>query len=209
MRWTTERCVSSNFIQRQFCLDEMNLFLNKLAAPPDEHRRIFRVDKREVANDVLPPHLRNVYSLLFYRKDPEPGDTAEYDVRRKPRGGEAWEIAIRRLANEIVDRLRELNPLRPGEVGKPALGLYAQQVAAAAPLVPMPANTPVRTMFVAKPAFDVVDAYRNVVKELRLSSIAVVPPPDDDMPHERDHAGWPSHGLDLSADDRAADRIHQ
>jgi hypothetical protein len=179
--------VSYNFVQSTYCQDEISVFINNVASKSSEHKRIFRVDKMEVANDLLPDHLRNVYSIPFYRKDPESGEVAEFYSRGRPAKRAPWQPAIRRLANDIVARLHELNPIRRTGPGASELGKFVERGQAP----PLPAGPrkgankpakPVRTVYVAKPTFDLSDSYKTLVRELQGRNIAVVPDPGTDIP---------------------------
>lgn len=157
--------VSNNFVASDYCQDELNLFVAKLKTQPSGHQCILRVDKQDVANDRLPDYLRDIHTIPFYAKEPGSGEIAEFYWRGRPTRRRALEIAIKQLADDIFARLGEHNPI---DLTEPPLSY------------PLPGCT--RTVYVAKPAMDLEDAYQTLVRELQGRNIAVVPDPNRNIP---------------------------
>jgi TIR domain len=175
--------VSNNYVQSTYCQDEFRVFTSKLTPEAREQKRIFRVDKHEVANDLLPDDLKDVFSIPFYAKDRETGQVVEFYWNGKLDKRSYWKIAVQKLANDIFVRLNELSPIRPRPAGESRLTLATP---------PMQGETapekPFRTVYMAKPAFDLEDAYQTLVRELQGRNIAVVPHPSQNIPNDGDAA---------------------
>jgi hypothetical protein len=171
--------VSSNFVQSQYCYEEIELFAREVASDANARKRFIRVDKGEVKEDQLPEHLRGIYSIQFYLKEPDGSAPAkEFFWRGKAAVKRAiWEPAIMKLGADIHARLVELNPdahkqtRGQGMRKEPPIGTSA------------PAN-PVRTVYVAKPAGELRDEYKTLVREMQGRGIRVVPDLELNIPEE-------------------------
>jgi hypothetical protein len=156
--------VSYNFVASPDCQDEVSLFVNKLRTHPNGHHCILRIDKHNVANDWLPDDLRDLHTIPFYAKEPGSEDIAEFYWRGKPVRRKDLHAAIKKLANDICMRFTEQRPLPDP------------------PEPPDPQQPSALTVYVAKPAMDLEDAYQTLVRELLGRNIAVVPDPNRNIP---------------------------
>jgi hypothetical protein len=156
--------VSYNFVASPDCQDEVSLFVNKLRTHPNGHHCILRIDKHNVANDWLPDDLRDLHTIPFYAKEPGSEDIAEFYWRGKPVRTKDLHAAIKKLANDIFMRFSDQRP-PPDPPGQSD-----------------PQQPPTLTVYVAKPAMDLEDAYQTLVRELLGRNIAVVPDPKRDIP---------------------------
>jgi hypothetical protein len=161
--------VSENYLRSSWCIKEvctMKKRVSKLPAPPDETRRIFRVDKRKVE---IPPELqelREIQAVQFYREDLDAEEIYEFFWGGKVRLSDDYDNAIRRLASAIAERLKEL-----GIQYKPKPERQVDDTRQ---------SSNGRVIFVAKPALDMLENYRRIVTELRGHGFRVVPAPDTD-----------------------------
>jgi TIR domain-containing protein len=162
--------LSKNYITSDWCnkeLDTMTSRVETLDARARE-RRIFRVDKHKVPENKVPISLRTVQSVQFYREDRYSDSVDEYFWRGKVRYIDEYEGAVKKLAQGICSRLEELGiQCQPKEQPK-------SRVESA-----RPSNG--RVVFVAQPAFDMVQPYRTLVKELQDAGFRVTPDPDKDV----------------------------
>ncbi len=178
--------LSNGYVNSPWCREEVSVFARRLEAMPDHkgQRRIFRVDKQEVAENELPTALRHVNSVRFYEKDPERGYTREFYrrgqiVRKKP-----YEDAILQLAHQIHTRLRELRQgrIRPADPRKAEETREFARLALARPQAGMARSAEGRAVFLAKPAFDLMESYSRLAHELSVRGFKVVPDPEKDLP---------------------------
>ena len=178
--------LSNGYVNSDACHWEVDYFAKLLQASADPHSktRIFRVDKQKVSEGELPPALRFVHAIRFYEEDRQTGAQREYYwrgrfIRRRP-----YEEAIRTLATQIFTRLQEIRGAKRGEVIAFPSRPHARAFAAAGP----DARSNGRTVFVAKPAFDLLEPYSMLVEELRGRGYAVLPDPDVDLPNDQRRA---------------------
>jgi TIR domain len=161
--------LSRNYIQSSWCADELSTMASRSASESSGIRRIFRVDKHSVPDDQIPEPLRRIQSVRFYAVNEETKRDDEYYWRGEVRRKDEYMEAVHQLAQGIYDRLVQLGiPLHPP-----------------APLADnklFPTNG--RTIFVAKPAGDVVEEYRALVRELRRTGYRVTPDADKDLPKD-------------------------
>jgi hypothetical protein len=164
--------VSENYLQSSWCKKEfcaMKKRVSKLPAPPDGKRRIFRVDKRKVPEEIPPEllELLEIQAVQFYREDPDDKIIDEFFWGGKVRLSDEYDKAIHRLASGIATRLRELRIQF-----KPKPQRHQFQVNDTRQ------SSNGRVIFVAKPAPDMLENYRRIVAELRGHGFRVVPAPD-------------------------------
>jgi hypothetical protein len=153
--------VSWNYIRRDWCCAEVGAFSTHLGQMEKDAqaRRIFRADKQAVDESLLPAPLRGLQAVRFYNKDAEKG-VLEYYYRGKVAQKNAYRAAIRDLAHSIYARLQEL-------------GIYAARPAPRALLRKLVKNN--RSVYVAAPSADTLDAYCVLVKELWTRGFTVIP----------------------------------
>lgn len=160
--------LSRNYIKSSWCARElrtMNERIKKFGVPAGE-RRIFRVDKHRVPEDQVPAALRRIQSVRFYREDHDANVVDEFFWGGRVRFSKEYDKALLDLTSIIGKRLEELGiRLESKDRPKPQAG--------------RPSNG--RVVFVAKPAFDMVEYYRNLVEELQGSGFRVTPDPDKDL----------------------------
>jgi hypothetical protein len=138
-----------------------------LGAPAGE-RRIFRVDKHKVPEDQIPEALRRIQAVQFYREGDDAKCAYEFFWGGKVRLSKEFDKALLELTSAIGSRLEELGiPYEPK--GPPEVQVDNVR----------PENG--RAVFVAKPALDMVEYYRNLVEELRGRGFRVTPDPDRDL----------------------------
>jgi TIR domain len=161
--------LSRNYVKSDWCATELSAMASRIAMldAEDGQRRIFRVDKHNVPEDEIPETLRCIQAVRFYREDQETKRVDEYFWRGKVRRPDDYEKAVNDLARAICARLDELGiPLTPQPERAPSpSGHTAYQ-----------SNG--RVVFVAKPASDMEEAYRTLVRELRGTGYRVTPDPD-------------------------------
>jgi TIR domain len=165
--------LSRNYIQSTWCINELSTMASRIDAldAQTRQRRIFRVDKHSVPDNQIPEPLRAIQSVRFYAEDDETHRDDEYFWRGKVRREKEYMDAVHELAQAICERLRQLG-----------ISLQPQPV----PLADAIGPSNGRTVFVAKPAGDVVEQYRTLVHELRRTGYRVTPDPDKDLPKDGD-----------------------
>jgi TIR domain len=160
--------LSGNYINSPWCEAELRFMeerIKALGVPPD---RIFRVDKHKVLETIIPYSLRRIQAVRFYGEDYETKRPYDYFYRGEVLRSFEYYEAVKELAEAIRERLD-------------GLGINGARLPQASP---RNYNTPVstgRVVFVAKPASDMVEAYRKLVFELRGSGFRVVPDPDKEF----------------------------
>jgi hypothetical protein len=161
--------LSPNYITSTWCEKELNTMQTRvqvLGAPAGD-RRIFRVDKHKVQEDEIPEPLRSIQAVQFYREDRYAESVDEYFWRGKVRFIDEYEDAVKKLAGGIHKRLLELKiPCQPKEQPEAQADARASNG---------------RVVFVAKPAGDMVQLYRTLVRELQGAGFRVTPNPDKDL----------------------------
>jgi hypothetical protein len=161
--------LSRNYVTSDWCAKELSAMASRIAMldAEDGQRRIFRVDKHSVPEHEIPETLRCIQAVRFYREDDETKRVDEYFWRGKVRRSDDYEKAVNDLARAICDRLDELGiPLTPLPEETPSLSDYTA------------CRSNGRVVFVAKPASDMEEAYRTLVRELRGTGYRVTPDPD-------------------------------
>jgi hypothetical protein len=164
--------LSKNYIRSPWCEKELRTMkerVDKLSAPVGE-RRIFRVDKHKVPEEQIPEALRRIQSVQFYREDPDAKCVDEFFWGGKVRLSKEYDKALLELTSAISNRLEELLGIRFEPKGPPEPREdNAHQ------------SSNGRIVFVAKPAPDTVEYYRNLVEELQGTGFRVTPDPDNDL----------------------------
>src|SRR5262245_46888714 len=162
--------LSRNYIKSDWCVDiELSTMASRIAMldAKDGQRRIFRVDKHSVPEHDIPETLRKIQAVRFYREDDETKRVDEYFWRGKVSRLDDYEKAVNDLARAVFERLDNLGiPLAPEPDGKPSLADYTAS------------QSNGRVVFVAKPASDMEEAYRTLVRDLRGTGYRVTPDPD-------------------------------
>jgi len=163
--------LSKNYVTSPWCEKELHTMKSRteMLGTPAGDRRIFRVDKHKVPEDQIPEALRPIQSVQFYREDRYAESVDEYFWRGKVRFIDEYEGAVNKLAKSICQRLEEL--------GIPCQ--RKEQAERRPENAPHPSNG--RVVFVAKPAGDMVQAYRSLVTELRNTGFRVTPDPDKEL----------------------------
>ncbi len=170
--------LSNGYVSSGWCCEEVDYFAQRLRDVPDAERkrRIFRVDKHEVADADLPEALQNLQAVRLYEKDPESGVEREFYYRGKLRRPTPYREAINELAIAIRKRIQELGLVRRTQ----GPGMVAAAHAAAEPLAHAPPERAAapgngRTVYVAMPAFELEEQHTTLVRELRGRGFRVVP----------------------------------
>lgn len=159
--------VSPNFIDSDYCKEEVSIFWDRLRKTDGGRPSIFRIDKYPLpANDSLPECLRDAHAIPFYDQDPQTGHVEEYYWRGKTRFPRLYEKTIRKLAEDI----------------------RACVSGGAPPPPPPPPPPPGLTVYLAKPGVDLTDAYQSLVRELQGRGHTVVPDPASEIPDDGDVA---------------------
>ena len=162
--------LSKNYVTSDWCVKELNTMRlrAKTLGAPTPKGRIFRVDKHKVPEDKVPELLRTIQSVRFYREDRYSESIDEYFWRGKVRFIDEYEAAVKELAEGISKRLEDLGiPCQPKVQPEPRVDNAH------------PSNG--RVVFVAKPAGDMVQSYRTLVRELRDTGFRITPDPDEDL----------------------------
>jgi hypothetical protein len=164
--------LSRNYITSSWCERELSTMASRMArlGAHAGKRRIFRVDKHSVPEHEIPEVLRGIESVRFYSEDNETKRVDEFYWRGKVRHPRDYENAVRELAEAICKRLDELGiSCQPQPQPPPLPSDYNA----------LPSNG--RVIFVAKPASDMVEPYRTLVRELQSTGYRVTPDCDKDL----------------------------
>ena len=167
--------LSRNYIRSSWCNQELSTMASRIELLDSQagRRRIFRVDKHSVPDEQIPEPLRRIQSVRFYTEDDETKHDCEYFWRGEVRRKDEYMEAVHRLALAIYERLAQLG------ISTPPLALPREE-----PLTPRNGHI----IFVAKPASDMGEAYRTLVRELRRTGYEVTPDADQDLPKDGDEA---------------------
>ena len=168
--------LSENWMASDYCRKELDYFRacrQRRGEPVDE--RIIIVAKNDVDLKDRPEGMRNSEGYCFYRYTDRPriGKIEEFFIRGFPVGNVYWPL-FDELCIYLVNRSKQLRhePFTTPEVPKNA-----------------------RTVFVAKPASDMLDEYIGVVKELTDHGYNVVPKRAEEMPRDRSALGFVDEAL--------------
>ena len=161
--------LSCNYITSDWCKTELSTMASRVAEldAASGQRRIFRVDKNNVPEDDIPETLRRIQAVQFYSESDEEDGIDEFYWRGRVRRTREYEEAVNKLAKAIRKRLKELGiPLEDPVKSKAR---------------PSAARAKKGAVFVAKPASDMLEAYRALVWELRGRGYRVTPEADKDL----------------------------
>ena len=189
--------LSKNWISRPYCVRELESFAERWKADGGLRERIVVAAKREVDPDRRPSLLQGQVGIKFYALDEHEEDIGGLEQEfyaggriRDPR----YEDRIEELAGILwrkANRNRErtsTNIEQPLPTPRPE------------PRPPLPAVRPNgRTIFVAKPADDMYEAYDRVTKELQERGNNVVPPADVNIPHDSSALAFIDEALGAAA----------
>lgn len=191
---------SRNFAKSVQCNREVDLFLRGLRNLPqtDRANRIFRLEKQPVANNELPGLLQSVHAVRFWEKDRETGNESSYYVRGVLKRPTPYAAAIHGLAVSIM---KSLEGLRGTDVDEDAHGASAwpgelkrqpgheresdPEEQNEHSVVEFPVRADQRTVYLAKPASDLLEPYETLVRELRKRHYTVTPDAQSPLADER------------------------
>jgi hypothetical protein len=162
--------LSQHYITSPWCIRELGTMKSRVTSlgTPEGDGRIFRVDKHKISEEEIPEQLRNTHRVPFYHEDRYDGKVLHYFWRGKVQHIDEYESAVRTLAEGICERLKKLgirfHPKKELNPGEPHKG---------------PSNG--RTVFVAKPAGDMIPSYQYLVRELQGAGYRVTPDPEKDL----------------------------
>ena len=174
--------LSRNWMDREWCRKELDIFAKKWPGIPEEKIRaqITVVALHDIPYDKYPDHLQGQQGFTFFSPDPK-----------------------RRMAMEdpFFARGKIINPDYKELVKKLARDLWIKAAGKAPDPPPLPedeggaspppiALDPARTVFLAKPAGDMEQAYLRLVEELRGRNISVAPSPKERIPADNTAAAY-------------------
>jgi hypothetical protein len=171
--------LSRNWIASDYCRQELEHFAQHWSrASKDVRERIVLVGKRHIPPNERPPLLQGQQGFAFYALDEsdEVAPETEFFVRGKVRDP------------RYVERVEELAKFllqRGARLGGPI------EVRSTAPSV-APNG---RTVYLAKPADDMREAYDRLVKELQGRGYAIAPDPREEIPCTATAAAWIDEAL--------------
>lgn len=161
--------LSRNWLKRPYCLRELEMFAQRWKKEGDAgiRKRIVVVGKHNVNPDDRPPLLQGQEGFIFYQRDGEEQAGREEDLTDRD-----YYDAVRRLASSLWLRAQKQEGEQPPDDGgssQPGGDAAAKSE---------------RTIYLAKPAADMRDAYLRLVDELQGRGYAVVPDRDTEIPHD-------------------------
>ncbi len=164
--------LSRNWVKRPYCLRELEWFVERWKSEGDQavRKRVIVVGKHSLPFNERPLYLQGQEGFIFYEReggrDPEPGREQELVDR------EYYDV-VKRLAQRLWIRAQNQEAAPKPE---PVAGATSK-----------PDGTPEkssRTIYLAKPAADMREAYLRLVDELTGRGYAVVPERDVEIPHD-------------------------
>lgn len=165
--------LSRNWIARDWCRRELEVFARQF---PHENERSLRerivvIRKNAVDAAAHPKLLQGQEGYSLYSVDPENREEIHFFVRGKvvPKWESRHHDELERLARCLWTRARA--KVRVPEAGEPP---------GTDPVAPAPTG---RTVFVSKPATDMIQAYDTLVRELGNRGYRVVPEPTVNLPY--------------------------
>lgn len=171
--------LSRNSIKREWCMKELEHFANRWGDRAKE--RIVVVHKHHVPREEHPPLAQGQEGYRFFATDSDakPGFEVEYFERGEVRNQKYYE-QINSLSRFLWTRQSETE-LSPS-------GTSAETLLIPSLLGPDLSETPDhpngRTVFVAKPAADMQQAYHRLIRELAGRGYAVSPSPNEEIPND-------------------------
>lgn len=176
--------LSPNWMSRPYCRRELDRFRErwKHLGPEKLKHRIILASKRFVEPDRRPSLLQGQVGHEFFVFDgPEKtGLQFEFFQRGKPRDDRYYEAAGR-LATSLS--LRAQGVIRNREIAERTED-EQRAVGAGSIRFRPPVDTDARKVYLAKPASDMREAYSRLVQELSHNGYAIVPDPDQAIPHD-------------------------
>ena len=162
--------LSRNWVEREFCLRELELFQKRWAAEGVDgvKSRIVVVAKNHMDPKERPPLLQGQSSYTFYRREEDDAAGKEQEFFRRGKPQDEYHDRVEEVAVDLWGRLR------------------AQQGAGQTkPPPPPPADAKnARAIYLAKPAADMRAAYLRLVDELQQRTYRVVPERDVEIPND-------------------------
>ena len=171
--------LSRNWMASKYCNQELAHFAEHWGrASKDVRERIVVACKRHVAPDARPSLLQGQQGFAFYALDEsdEVAPETEFFVRGRARDPRYVE-RVEELARFLLQRAERLGG--PIEVHTTAPSVAPNG----------------RTVYLAKPADDMREAYDRLVKELQGRGYAVVPDPKEEVPFNASAAAWIDEAL--------------
>lgn len=167
--------LSNNWLARPYCRLELEHFVTQLAGTGgNPKQRIVVVLKNHIPPELRPQWLQGQVGYSFFAPD-ETG-RAGYEIPYLDRGkvtDDAYYKRVRDLSRYLWSVLHD-NDREPG-----------QNLPREKPVPPaLPPALNARTIFVAKPAQDMRQAYRRVTGELVARGCTVVPDPEQEIPSD-------------------------
>jgi hypothetical protein len=165
--------LSRNWLERDFCLRELNLFAKRWQHEGEESlkSRIIVVAKHHVANEDRPPLLQGQDGYRFYRRDDDEaiGREQEFFRRGRPQDDE-YHDRVEAAAYDLWARSRMHGATSyPPEIDLPKRSNE---------------DATIRTIYLAKSAADMRPAYLRLVDELQQRRYRVVPDPATEIPYD-------------------------
>jgi hypothetical protein len=159
--------MSRNWLSRPWCRKELELFAKR----PNAHEHIVLVRRNHVAPSEHPEELQNIQGYDFFSLDDwrEPGNERLFFDRGEPQDRDMFLKLVDELGS-ILWRRAKNHPRRNGGV--------VTDTKTIAPEV----KAPGRTIYLAKPASDMMKAYDRVATELVRQKYTVVPPIGEKIP---------------------------
>lgn len=174
--------LSKNWTARSYCLQELNSFAERWRAEGEEgiRNRIVVVGKRHIDPDKRPHWLQGQEGYLFYSLE-KFGDTEqEHEFFKGKDPDPRYYDRVEELARDLwhkAERLKNKGALRE-------------------PIAAAPAVSPNgRTIFLAKPASDMYEAYDRLTKELAGRGYNVVPGAGSAIPDDSSAAAFVDEAL--------------
>jgi hypothetical protein len=168
--------LSRNWLTRPYCLRELESFARRWNTEGDRalRQRMVVVAKHYVDPQRRPPLLQGQEGFSFFALDAqaEPGQEHEFFSRgaiRDPR---------------YQERVRDLGCYLWRSAARQDTAAAAVPVAAAQSAKSPSPQTTGRTVYLAKPALDMREAYSRLVEELSGRGYAVVPPATEEIPND-------------------------
>ena len=196
---------SRNWLDRPWCRKELDAFAEqrKQVADNDLRERIIVVSLHDLPEEDVPPLLRGQEGYRFFTPGPKhkPG-TEELFFDRGEIKDPQFKTRVRSLAKYLWSQAQAVD-------GKPqngaAVAVAAPAPAASAPPAPAAAQqAPLRTVYLAKTAGDMQQAYLRLAEELGRRRYNVVPAGSETIPVEAD----PAHQFVDDALNKADISIH-
>jgi hypothetical protein len=188
--------LSRNWLSRPWCLRELDSFVRRWQQDGDRVRdRIIVVAKDHIEPERRPQWLQGQEGYPFFTIDrealragaPRIGIEQDFYERGEVRDPQCWQV-LKDLARYVWRK-----------AARPATGDWAPAAAAVPPSpardAAPPADANGRTIYVAKPAGDMRQAYDTVVEELQRRGYAIQPPFGEDIPRDQGATGLVTQAL--------------